>query len=42
MITEEGLSQRALGNPQINNWGEEEAKRLGRGRKWESEVSLVH
>lgn len=42
MITEEGLSQRALGNPQINNWREEQAKRLGGGRKWEGEVPLVH
>lgn len=39
MITEEGLSQRALGNPTINNWGEELAKSLGIGTKWESGVS---
>lgn len=39
MITEEGLSQRALGNPKINNRGEELAKSLGIRTKWESGVS---
>lgn len=37
--TEEGLSQRVMANPRINNGGGGAGKGDGIGRKWEGEVS---